>query len=117
MLRKVDIGLKGGVDTVVLDTGTLAIWKHIFAIVAAGIAILVSLGQAMNAFKKSRHHDGIRKELEGQADSILSQADSRLKNVLEDDVKHFRRVGNLWFIGFVGVLVTLIAEIIDTQLP
>jgi hypothetical protein len=116
-MTKLNMSLKLGVDTVVLDTGMLEIWKHILAIVAAAIAIVVSLGQAINAFKKSRHHDTLRKELESQADSTLSEASSKLKRVLQDDVKHFRRVGNLWSIGFVGVLATLIAEIIDTQLP
>jgi hypothetical protein len=113
------MGLQTWSDIVVLDAVVLTAetWKHISAIAAAVIATLVSLGQAINAIKKSRRHDGLRKEFQGEADSTLSQANSKLESVLEDDVKHFRRVGVLWFIGFVGVLATLTAEIIDTQIP
>jgi hypothetical protein len=66
-------------------------WKHTLAVVAAVLAILLSLGQAENAFKKSHKHNGFRKN---------SQPDSTLKDVLDDDVKHFLRVGILWVMAF-----------------
>ena len=81
-------------------------WKHGLAVVAAGLAILLSLGQAINAFRKSCKHKGFQSQLQGQPDSTL-------KSVLDDDVKHFLWVGILWFVGFAGAAATLIAEIID----
>ena len=81
-------------------------WKHLFGIVAASVAIIVSLGQAINAVKKSNYHKKLR---DGHA------SNDTLKEVFADDVRHFRRVGLLWLIGVVGALATLIAEVIDAQ--
>ena len=96
-------------------------WKHIVAILAAVAAIALTFAQARNARKKSRTQDSLHKDLqgqaEGQADGTLSQAHRTLKGVLEDDVKHFSRVGTWWYVGLGGALATLIAEIIDTQVP
>jgi hypothetical protein len=82
-------------------------WQHIFAVGAAGLAILLSFGQAINAFRKSRKHKGLHKSL------LEGEAGGTLEKVLGDDVKHFSRVGILWFVGFAGAAATLIAEIID----
>jgi hypothetical protein len=88
-----------------LDAGA---WKHFAAILAAVLAIALSLGQATNALKKSRDHsNGL------QADGKLHQADNTLKEVLKYDIDHFRRVGGWWFVGAGGAVATLIAEILD----
>jgi hypothetical protein len=95
-------------------------WKHILALLAAVVAILVTFKQARTAKKKSRDQRGFHDELKGPADTTSSPTDTTssqahisLMTVLDDDVKHFSRVGTWWFVGFAGAGATLLAEILD----
>jgi hypothetical protein len=105
------------VDTVGLDP---KFWKHIAALLAALVAILVTFKQANTAKKKSRDQDSFHATLKGPADTTPSPTDTTpsqahisLMAVLEDDVKHFSRVGTWWFVGLAGAGAALFAEILD----
>jgi hypothetical protein len=79
--------------------------KHVLATLAALLAVIGSLLQAVKAREKARHHEA--------ASGDGTQPASEWKTFHDFEAQHFRSVGTIWYVVAASALVAAMAEGVD----
>jgi hypothetical protein len=82
--------------------------QHFLAVSGTVVALFASIFQGRRAkikSTKSKEHQDVLSREEGASET--------LKSILEDDIKHFKKVGGLWYVFVVGASVAVVAEGLD----